>query len=264
MEKDNLTSIPQYSIGTILLIWAAAAIPMGILGWLVAPALAQNPRQPGFERLAVLAVGLVWQFILTMFLLYRETGNLHWSTIRERLWLKAPSSPATGQTRRSLWWWLIPVFLLTGVYELLIGGIIDKFWVALFPFLAEPPGFSLGANLATPEAQAQLVGAWGIFALFVVQALFNTFLGEELLFRGLLLPRMAGAFGKWDWAMNGLLFGLYHLHQPWGIFSAAIDGMFLFALPSRYFRSSWFGIILHSGQSIYFAILMLGLVLGLA
>src|SRR3970040_1099785 len=137
MEKDNLTSIPQYSIGTILLIWAAAAIPMGILGWLVAPALAQNPRQPGFERLAVLAVGLVWQFILTMFLLYRETGNLHWSTIRERLWLKAPSSPATGQTRRSLWWWLIPVFLLTGVYELLIGGIIDKFWVALFPFLAE-------------------------------------------------------------------------------------------------------------------------------
>jgi membrane protease YdiL (CAAX protease family) len=263
-HKNNTKSIPQYSIGKILLIWAAAAFPMGILGWLVAPALAQNPRQPGFERLAVLAVGLVWQFILTMFLLYRETGNFHWPTIRERLWLKGPSSPVTGEIRHSLWWWLIPVFLLTAVYELLIGGIIDQLSVAVFPFLAEPPGFSLAANLDTPEARAQLVGAWGIFVLFIVQALFNTFLGEELLFRGFLLPRMAGAFGKWDWVMNGLLFGLYHIHQPWVILSGAIEGILLFALPSRYFRSSWFGIVSHSGQSIYFAFLMLGLVLGLS
>ncbi|MCB0062760.1 MAG: hypothetical protein KDE19_11615 [Caldilineaceae bacterium] len=64
--------------------------------------------------------------------------------------------------------------------------------------------------------------------------------------------------------MNGILFGFYHLHQPWGILSAAVDGMLLYALPSRYFRSAWFGIIAHSGQSIYFTFLILGLVLGLA
>jgi membrane protease YdiL (CAAX protease family) len=109
-----------------------------------------------------------------------------------------------------------------------------------------------------------MVGAWGMLALFVLSALFNTFLGEELLFRGLLLPRMAGVFGRWDWVMNGLLFGLYHLHQPWRILSSAIGGILLYALPSRYFRSSWFGIIIHSGQSLYFAFLLLGLVLGLA
>jgi hypothetical protein len=40
--------------------------------------------------------------------------------------------------------------------------------------------------------------------------------------------------------------------------------MLLLALPSRRLRSAWFGIIAHSGQSIYFAILILGLVLGLA
>jgi len=39
----------------ILLIWAAAAIPMGILGWLVAPALAGAAQKPGLERLAVVA-----------------------------------------------------------------------------------------------------------------------------------------------------------------------------------------------------------------
>jgi membrane protease YdiL (CAAX protease family) len=266
-QRNEISPIPQYDLGKILLVWAAAAIPMGILGWFVAPALAPDPQNTRLfivTRLAVLTVGLVWQFVLVAFLLYRETGTLRWSALRQPLWLNTPRSPQTGETRRRLWWWLVPVFLLTALYELQVGGILDTLWVSKFPFLAEPQGFSLGAVLDTPVAKSQLVGAWGIYALFILQAVFNTVLGEELLFRGLLLPRMAGVFGKWDWVMNGLLFGLYHLHQPWGIFSAAIEGMLLFALPSRYFRSSWFGIITHSGQSIYFAILLLGLVLGLA
>jgi uncharacterized protein len=153
---------------------------------------------------------------------------------------------------------------VTALFELQLGGILETIWVSIFPFMAEPAGYSLGAALDTPAARAQLVGAWGTLALFLLSALFNTFLGEELLFRGLLLPRMAGFFGKWDWVMNGLLFGLYHLHQPWGILNSAIEGILLLALPSRYFRTAWFGIITHSGQSIYFTILILGLVLGLA
>jgi membrane protease YdiL (CAAX protease family) len=44
---------------------------------------------------------------------------------------------------------------------------------------------------------------------------FNTVLGEELLFRGLLLPRMNGAFRRRDWLANGVLFAAYHLHMPW-------------------------------------------------
>jgi hypothetical protein len=75
---------------------------------------------------------------------------------------------------------------------------------------------------------------------------------------------MAGVFGKRDWLVNGLLFGLYHLHQPWCILTSAIEGVVFLALPSRKFRSAWFGVIVHSGQSIFFAALILGLVLGLA
>jgi membrane protease YdiL (CAAX protease family) len=93
--------------------------------------------------------------------------------------------------------------------------------------------------------------------------IFSTFVGEELLFRGLLLPRMNKAFGKWDWVVNGMLFGLYHLHQPWVILDAAISGCLFLAFFSKRFKSSWFGIILHSGQSVFFAFLLLGLVLGL-
>lgn len=262
--KSEIDQIPQYTFGKILSVWAAAAIPMGFLGWVVAPALAQDPSTPGFERLAVLALGLVWQFVLVMYLLYQETGTLRLSVLKDRLWLNAPRSIQNGEKNYRLWWWLIPFLILTTIFELLLIGPIEKVWVSIFPFFVEPAGFSLGSNLNTPEAQSQLVGAWGIYALFIIQALFNTVLGEELLFRGLLLPRMKGTFGKWDWVVNGILFGIYHLHQPWGMFTSAIEGVFLLALPSRKFRSAWFGIILHSGQSIFFAILLLGLVLGLA
>ncbi|MBC7995876.1 MAG: CPBP family intramembrane metalloprotease [Rhizobacter sp.] len=74
---------------------------------------------------------------------------------------------------------------------------------------------------------------------------FNTVLGEELLFRGLLLPRMNRAFGKTDWSVNGVLFALYHLHMPWVIPAAVLDSLW-FAWPSKYYRSTWIGIVVHS------------------
>ena len=261
---QGMVAIPQYSLRKIFLIWAAAALPMGLLGWVVAPALAHDPQNPGFERQAVLMIGLVWQFLLVMLLIYREAGNLRWSTIRRRLWLQAPRSPRTGKPRGRLWWWVIAFVLLTALFDLQLKGVVNHFWVSAFPLLAEPHGFDLGSALATPAAKAQLAGAWDVWGLFVVSSLFNTFVGEELLFRGLLLPRMGGVFGKQDWVMNGLLFGLYHLHQPWGILSSAIDGIVCYALPTRLFRSAWFGVIAHSGQSLFLAILILGLVLRLA
>jgi len=61
------SKIQQYSLAQILLIWAAAAVPMGLLGWIVAPALAADPAKPGFERLAVLTVGLIWPFFVSNF-----------------------------------------------------------------------------------------------------------------------------------------------------------------------------------------------------
>jgi membrane protease YdiL (CAAX protease family) len=258
----QVAEIPQYGRLEILLVWALAALPMGFLGWIVAPALAADPSRPGFERLAVLTVGLVWQFGVVLYFLRKETGTLNWSLVRDRLWLGSPRSPRTGNRSRRLFWYLVPLVIVVAIYQMKLGGYVGRAWTSTFPFLAEPPGWSLGALLDTPEGRAQLKGAWGVLALFFVSAVFNTVLGEELLFRGLLLPRMNGAFGSWDWVVNGVLFGLYHLHQPWGMLS--LGGLLFFSLPTKYFQCAWFGIVAHSGQSVFFLLLMLGLVLGLA
>ena len=41
-EVDRYAALRQYSLGEILVVWAAAAIPMGLLAWVVAPWLADQ------------------------------------------------------------------------------------------------------------------------------------------------------------------------------------------------------------------------------
>ena len=43
-----------------------------------------------------------------------------------------------------------------------------------------------------------------------------------------------------------------------------VSGAFFYALPAKRFRSTWMSIIVHSGQTLYFLVVILVLVLGLA
>jgi uncharacterized protein len=68
--------IPQYSIWQVLGVWAAAALPMAALAWLVAPALADRLSGEGILALvkALLVcstVGLIWLFVLVVILIWR-------------------------------------------------------------------------------------------------------------------------------------------------------------------------------------------------
>lgn len=258
----------QYSLTRILVIWAAAVIPMVALGWGIAPALGDSldlgvgeENREAFTRGGLLTIGLIWQFVLVMLIIRGEEGDLHWATIRRRCWLNTPRDPRTGEARARLWWWLAPLIIAFGAFQLIP---LQDLWEAIFPFLGEPDKYSFDKLLDSEERKQALEGAWQVVALFVVLGIFNTVIGEELLFRGVLLPKMSGVFGRRDWIANGVLFGLYHLHQPWTIFSSILDGVFLLALPSRRFRSAWIGIAVHSGQAVFFVFIALGLVLGFA
>jgi membrane protease YdiL (CAAX protease family) len=258
----------QYSLARILSIWALAAVPMGILSWIVFPALSpdyrSDPLGAGVTRLVLLMIGLIWLFILSMIIVRQEEGDLRWETVKRRLRLNTPRDHKTREPRSRLWLWVIPFLIAIIVWEVALKSYVSDLWIAIFPFFAEPPGYSMAAVFESQEILARLAGAWWFLGLYVVQAAFNTILGEEFLFRGVLLPKMEGVFGKWSWVANGVLFGFYHVHQPWGILGSVISGVFLYALPSWQFRSTWMGIIVHSAQSVYFTFLILGVVLGLA
>src|ERR687898_1991138 len=257
----------QYSLAKILGIWALAAAPMGILSWIVFPLLAldfeSNPLAFGVTLLVLITLGLVWLFVLSMIIVRREEGDLRWVTVKRRLRLNIPREPATGVPRTRLFLWVLPFLVGVAVVEIVLASPLENAWVSVFPFLAEPEGRSFDAFLGSQEVLEGLVGAWWFLALFIVQSIFNTILGEEFLFRGVLLPRMEGVFGRWSWVANSVLFGFYHVHLPWGILDNILTGL-LYTYPAYRYRSTWMSIILHSAQSVYIGFLVLGIVLGLA
>src|SRR2546430_783839 len=113
----------------------------------------------------------------------------------------ATRAPATATTRldqpaRPADERALPQLGLAGIVaEELVSGVAHA-----------PAGRDMGEFLGSHAGHVLLAGAWGWFAILVALAVFNTALGEELLFRGFLLPRMSGVFGRRDWVANGVLF----------------------------------------------------------
>src|SRR3954453_7740112 len=74
--------IPTWSRATVMKVWAAAAIPMAILAWVVAPLLARTvftgPTALPRALILSLGVGLIWQFALVLIVVRREQGSLDW------------------------------------------------------------------------------------------------------------------------------------------------------------------------------------------
>ena len=250
-EDERYSAVKQYSLAQILGVWAAAAVPMAVLAWVVAPWL--RDQLSGAEPLAralliTLTLGLIWQFALVVILMRSELGTLQWARVRDALWLRPPRDPKTGRVGGKVYWWT------------LLFGVLTVVW-ALVPAVPGPSVRDFGDFIGSDRGEAFFSGAWGWFAVVVVFCVFNTVIGEELLFRGVLLPRMKGVFGRGDWVANGVLFTLYHLHQPWSMPGTLVEGIFLEAYPSRRFQSAWMGIIMHSLQSVFVIIVVFALVL---
>ena len=96
--------LPQYSRRRILGTWAAAALPMAALAWIVAPLLHSRLEGPSAWPRAILlclTVGMIWQFVFVMIAVRREQGTLRWSVLKEALWLRAPAQPSHRTSRRS-------------------------------------------------------------------------------------------------------------------------------------------------------------------
>jgi len=248
-QRAHDARLPQYSKTRVMTVWAAAALPMGALAWVIAPIVAgHHPSTTRFflTLLFALTAGLMWQAALVAILVRREVRQDPSISWHERLWLRQPST----ETRRGgrLWWWV-------AAYGLALA-VID-----LTPGLTGPASRDFGVFLNSNAGHDVFHHAWWLYVVVAIELAFNTFLGEELLFRGLLLPRMNGAFGRADWIVNSVLFGCYHLHEPWVIPNGIVTGL-VCAHPTKRFRSAWMGIAVHSIESVFFLVVLLPLVLG--
>jgi len=257
--QETTSKQDQYTLWQIIGIWASVALPMALLAWVVAPAIIPySPLHPGITYWLLTLVGMGWQFIVSLVIIYRELGTLRWSAIRQRTWLQTPRDPGTDQPNARLFWWVLPALFLSALVNLVLTRYLNAPMHWLFPTL-QPALYEDMSQLATPELQSQ----WWLLGVALVSCIFNYFLGEEFLFRGVLLPKMKGVFGKYDWVANAVFFGLYHLHKPWAIPSIIASGL-TFSWPARRFRSNWMAIIVHGVEGLLLLVMVIAVILGLA
>ena len=133
---------------------------------------------------------------------------------------------------------------------------LKELWIKTFPFLA-PPAYAELQNLAGPA-----VGQWWLLGVLAVLIVFNYLLGEELIFRGILLPKMNGVFGKWDFIANNILFITYHLHKI-EVWPKILIINWIWPWAAKRFKSSWVAVIIHGFDAVVLLVIFPMAIMGM-
>ena len=64
-EANRQQAVKQYTLAQVIGIWLLAAAPMGLLAWVVFPALKDRvSMHPGIFLWVLMIVGMMWQVVL--------------------------------------------------------------------------------------------------------------------------------------------------------------------------------------------------------
>lgn len=165
--------------------------------------------------LAALCAPLALLFFAALFAYHRIEGHpLTWQAFAQRMRLP-----------RLRWrdvLWGLAIFVVggmgVGLLSSLVLLLIESGWM---PLPGQLPGIADPRVTFTPETLAQWAGGiirgrWDIAVLYLVVFFFNI-VGEELWWRGYILPRQELAFGRRSWLVHGLLWAFFHVFKWWEI-----------------------------------------------
>jgi len=175
----------------------------------------------------VAGLGIFTPLIITGFLLLKSEGfRISKDTWIERLRFRKI-------TKEDLLWsfaGLISVGLLSGLImtglELLIGEFDHS------------PAFMSFDPLT--KGRYWLLLVW--FPYWILNIL-----GEEFLWRGVMLPRQEVVFGKYTWIIHGFGWGLFHIAFGWQLLITLIPLIFIQSYIVQKTKNSWVGVIMHGG-----------------
>lgn len=176
--------------------------------------------------LAASAVVFVPLLVMAALLLHRERRPGRQGSLGARLWLR----PMNGGD----WLWAVGGFAAVGV---LTGGIAAALGVLQGETNLHP---SFMAFEPLGPGRYWILGAWlPFFVLNIV--------GEEFVWRGVVLPRQQVAFGGWAWLVNGILWLLFHAAFPWQVLLTLVPITLILPYVVQRRRSTWIGAVIHTG-----------------
>jgi membrane protease YdiL (CAAX protease family) len=223
-QVSSQKQIPQYSVVMTILMFAWPAAWYTFLIYVLArPFVPDGGTTPTWILWMTIVLGAGAELVAGLILLKREGYKLTIDALRDRISLRWPRG----------WkpWALAGIVLIAGMSLSMAMGPVNRA-LASVPGFVPPEWWPASSNPTIQVKSAadafpdiNLKGNF-LFVLFyfVIGLVFNI-VGEEIYYRGYLLPRMRSAFGKWDWVVNGVLFTLKHVYQRWLYPGILVGGM---------------------------------------
>jgi membrane protease YdiL (CAAX protease family) len=254
-QKPAQVEVPQYGLGAILLMFAWPAVWFTLLIYVIGrPFVPEGGATPTWFLLLVIVLGNSAELAAGLVLLRREGYRMSLDALRDRIRFRWPRGWKA--------WLLAGIVLVLGMSLSMAMGPVNRM-LASVPEFAPPAWWPPASN-----PTIQVSGAADVFPdinlrgnflfvllYFVIGLVFNVF-GEEIYYRGYLLPRMHGVFGEWDWVANGVLFTLKHVYQRW-LFPGILVGGLCFAFVAGPLGSLPLAMIYHWVGNYLFQIIFL-------
>jgi len=218
----KLGLIPSFSI------YIGAAVLMLLQTNLLIPYLSKVTGQETILFWFIVAGAGIFTplIVLGLIILNKEGFQINRGTITSRLRFRK-------LTRSDLIWTLIgfiAIAVLSGVIMKLLEFIVGKF---------DPsPKFMTFEPLT--KGRYWLLLIWAPYWILNI-------LGEEFIWRGVMLPRQELAFGKYTWIIHGFGWGLFHVAFGWKLLITLIPLIFIQSFIVQKTKNSWTGVILHGG-----------------
>jgi len=213
-QARDQSQVPQYSQGMTILMFAWPAAWYTLLIYVIGRQfIPEGGKTPTWVLLMTTVLATGAELVAGLILLHREGCPLRIGALRDRISWRWPKG----------WkgWVLAGIVFVLGMSLSMAMGSVNRALASVPGFV--PPEWWPAASNPTIQVKSAndvfpdvaLKGNFTFVLLyFVIGLVFNIF-GEEIYYRGYLLPRMRGVFGKWDWVANGVLFTLKHVYQRW-------------------------------------------------
>ncbi len=172
-------------------------------------------------------VGVFTPLLVAAFLLLQQEEALaqprHWS---ERLRFR--------RLDRGDWLWGLGALMVIGAATAMLQLVLEALLGAA---PGQPPFLSL--DPLTSE-RYWILGVWLPFWVLNI-------MGEEILWRGVALPRQEVAFGRRAWMVHGVGWTLFHLAFGWQLVVMLLPILFVLPYVVQRRQNSWLGVLIHAG-----------------
>ena len=229
LTKEKVKELKPMGLIASFTIFIAAAILMMVMTIYVIPFLSSLTGQETILFWFIVAgLGIFLPLVILAVLILKDEG---YSFTRSETWR---NRMRFKRIKKKDVLWSVGGLLLAGT----LSAVIMKGLELLIGAFDHSPPFMSFDPLS--EGRYWLLAVW--FPYWILNIL-----GEEVLWRGVMLPRQEVAFGKKAWFIHGIGWGLFHIAFGWQLLITLIPLLFIQSYVVQRTKNSWTGVIMHGG-----------------